>query len=61
VLPRLGFDPNDLTTYAVAFACLWPAWLLTVLLSPVHRLHLAVHALLGSLWCFGGCCLTLAI
>jgi hypothetical protein len=58
---RAGCDPNDLTTYAVAFAVLWPAWLLVVTLSPLHRLPLGLHALAGFLWCLGGCCLTAAI
>jgi hypothetical protein len=58
---RAGFDPNDLATYATAFALLWPLWLLVLFLTPVHRLPLAVHGFLGFLWCFGGCFFTLAI
>jgi hypothetical protein len=61
LLPQLGFDPNDLPTYAAAFACLWSGWLLTVLLSPLHRIPPAVHGLLGFGWCFTGWLLTLAI
>jgi hypothetical protein len=56
-----GFDPNDLTTYAVAFALLWSMWLLAILATPLRRLPLIVHATLGIAWCFGGCVLTLAI
>jgi hypothetical protein len=61
VLPRLGFDPNDLFTYAGMFGLVWPGWLVSVLLTPVHCLPVGVHAVAGFLWCFGGCCLTLAI
>jgi hypothetical protein len=61
VLWWCGLDPNDLATYAIAFGLLWPAWLLVVTLSPLRRLPLAAHAVLGSLWCLGGCGLTLAI
>jgi hypothetical protein len=60
IMAWAGFDPNDLTTYAVAFSLLWPPWLLLVGLSLLHRLPLALHALAGLLWCLGGCCLTLA-
>src|SRR5262245_27877608 len=61
VMWRARLDPNDLVTYAAAFATIWPLWLLVAGLSPLHRLPLAVHASLGFLWCFGGCCLTAAI
>jgi hypothetical protein len=57
----MGFDPNDLATYAITFALAWPAWLLAVSFGPLRRLPLAAHAVLGFLWCFSGCCLTLAI
>jgi hypothetical protein len=57
-----GFDPNDLATYATAFVILWAAWTLLLLCIPaVRRLPIAVHAVLGFLWCFGGCGLTLSI
>jgi hypothetical protein len=60
-LPRYGFDPNDIATYAVAFALVWPPWLLAVHFRPLCKLPAAVHSLLGFVWCFGGCCLTFSI
>lgn len=57
-----GCGPNDLATYSVAFAFIWPTWLLAILMTPLlNRRSLPTHAALGFLWCVGGCCLTLAI
>jgi hypothetical protein len=57
-----GFDPNDLATYAAAFVILWSAWAgMLICLGLWRRLPVAVHAVLGFLWCFGGCGLTLSI
>jgi len=60
IMVRNGFDPNDFTTYAVAFSIIWPAWLLIVCFSPLGRLPVVLHAILGFLWSLGGCLLTLA-
>ena len=61
VMMKAGCDPNDLTTYAVAFGVTWLSWLLAVSLTPLHRLPLAAHIAFGFLWCFGGCCLTASV
>jgi hypothetical protein len=55
-LVKFGFSPDDVATYAVPFGLVWPAWLVLVWFSPLRRLPLGLHALLGVLWCFGGCC-----
>jgi hypothetical protein len=61
IMPRFGFDPNDLITYRTIFFTIWPTWLAVLVSSPLKQLPFRLHALLGFLWSFGGLCVTLAI
>jgi hypothetical protein len=61
IMIKIGYDPNDLATYAVAFLAVWPIWLVVVCFSPLKRLPLAIHRTSGVLWCLSGFCLTFSV
>lgn len=61
MMPQIGFDPNNLTTYAVTFFVVWSMWIVFAFFSPLKQLPATFHASLSFFWSFFGFSLTLAI